>query len=110
MDKEPRNPFYFLLLAVSVVFVLTALAYAVVPVLEEKAQLAGETPPPSPFRDELRTGGWKWLLAEVALMIIFGLASMGLDRWRRYRRERGVGDERHQEMRNKLKTLDQLQK
>jgi len=91
MDREPRNPFYFLLLAASVIFVLTALAYAIVPVLEEKAMLAGEIPPPSPFRDELRTYGWKWLLAQVALMVVFGLASMGLDRWRRFRRERSAG-------------------
>ena len=87
MATEPRNPFYFLLLLASLVFVLTALAYAVVPVLEEKAKEAGEVPPPSPFRDALRADGWKWLLLEVAAMIVFGLASMGLDRWRRFRQE-----------------------
>lgn len=85
---EPRNPFYFSLLILSLIFVLTALAYAVVPVLEQKAREAGETPPPSPFRDSLRESGWKWLLVEVGAMIVAGLLSMGLDRWRRYRRER----------------------
>src|SRR5436853_631937 len=40
-QPEPRNPFYFLLLAASLLFVVTALAYAVVPVLEEKARDAG---------------------------------------------------------------------
>ena len=35
--SEPRNPFYLLLLAASLLFVATALAYGVVPVLEEKA-------------------------------------------------------------------------
>jgi hypothetical protein len=84
---EPRNPFYFLLLVISLAFVLTALAYAVVPVLEQKAREAGEEPPPSPFRDSLRESGWKWLLYEVAAMIVAGLLSMGLDRWRRYRQE-----------------------
>src|SRR6516164_8949115 len=54
MPPEPRNPFYFLLLFASVLFVVTALAYAVVPVLEEKARDAGEEPPPSAFRDALR--------------------------------------------------------
>jgi hypothetical protein len=88
MPAEPRNPFYMLLLVASLVFVLTALAYAVVPILEEKAKEAGTVPPPSPFRDALREGGWKWLLYEVAAMIVFGLASMGLDRWRRFRRDR----------------------
>jgi hypothetical protein len=90
--SEPRNPFYFLLLLASLAFVLTALAYAVVPVLEEKAMQAGEIPPPSPFRDSLRADGWKWLLAEVALMVVFGLASMGLDRWRRFAREKTQDD------------------
>jgi hypothetical protein len=88
--SEPRNPFYFLLLILSLIFVLTALAYAVVPVLEQKAREAGEAPPPSPFRDALRETGWKWLLYEVAAMIVAGLLSMGLDRWRRYRREHGT--------------------
>jgi len=84
---EPRNPFYILLLLISVVFVITTFAYAVVPVLEQKAREAGEEPPPSPFRDSLRESGWKWLLYEVAAMVVAGLLSMGLDRWRRYRQE-----------------------
>ena|SRR5437867_85444 len=87
-SSEPRNPFYLLLLVMSLAFVLTALAYAVVPVLEQKAREAGEEPPPSPFRDSLREDGWQWLLYEVAAMIVAGLLSMGLDRWRRYRQER----------------------
>ncbi|MCI0742798.1 MAG: hypothetical protein L0Y72_27505 [Gemmataceae bacterium] len=86
--SEPRNPFYILLLLASVVFVLTALGYAVVPVLEQKYIDAGETPPPSPFRDSLRAEGWKWLLYEVGAMIVFGLMSMGLDRFRRLQKER----------------------
>src|SRR3954452_8718568 len=85
---EPRNPFYLLLLVASFFFVVTALAYAVVPVLEEKAKEAGEFPPPSPFRDALRTEGWKWLLVEVAIMVVLGLTSMGLDRLRRLQKER----------------------
>jgi hypothetical protein len=91
MPKSPsdqRNPFYFLLLLASLVFVVTALAYWFVPFLEEKAELAGQIPPPSPFRDALRADGWKWLLYEVAFMIVFGLASMGLDRWRSLREQR----------------------
>jgi hypothetical protein len=85
---EPRNPFYLLLLLASLVFVLTALAYAVVPALEEKAKEAGEFPPPSALRDALRNDGWKWLLVQVAAMVIFGLLSMGLDRLRRLKKER----------------------
>jgi hypothetical protein len=86
--REPRNPFYFLLLLASLLFAITALAYAVVPVLEEKARDAGEAPPPSAWRDALRQDGWKWLLVQVAAMIVFGLLSMGLDRLRRLHKER----------------------
>src|SRR5262249_5014280 len=64
---------------------LTALAVAVVPVLEDKATEAGTPPPPSPFRAALRKDGWKWLLGEVAVMVVLGLASMALDA-RRLRR------------------------
>ena len=71
-------------------FVLTALAYALVPVMEEKAAEAGNPPPPSPLRDTLRQDGWKWLLVEVAVMIVLGLASMLLDR-HRLRRLQKVG-------------------
>ena len=84
---EPRNPFYFLLLAISLIFVLTVFAYIFVPMLEQKAREAGEEPPPSPFRDSLREDGWKWLLVEVGAMVLAGLLSMGLDRWRRFRQE-----------------------
>jgi hypothetical protein len=85
--SEPSNPFYFLLLITGVVLTVNALALAVVPVLEKRWDDEGELPPASPFRDALREDGWKWLLAEVSLLIVFGLASMGLDRYRRYRQE-----------------------
>lgn len=86
--KEPRNPFYPFLLLASFLFVVTALAYAVVPTLEEKAKQAGQIPPPSALRDALRADGWKWLLAEVAAMVLLGFLSMGLDRLRRLQLER----------------------
>ena len=86
--SEPRNPFYFLLLLASLLFVVTALAYAIVPVLEEKATLAGQAPPPSPFREALRADGWKWLLGQVIAMIVFGALSMVLDRLRSLQKER----------------------
>lgn len=88
--REPRNPFYLLLLVASVAFIVTALAYAVVPALEQKAIDAGQDPPPSPFRDSLRHDGWKWLLIQVAVIVVLGLLSMGLDRYRRYREENRV--------------------
>ena len=70
-SPEPRNPFYLLLLITSLAFIVTALAYAIVPVLEQKARDMGQDPPPSPFRDSLRVDGWKWLLVEVAIMVVF---------------------------------------
>jgi hypothetical protein len=86
--SEPRNPFYFLLLATSLLFVVTVLGYLFIPMLEDKARAAGEPSPPSAFRSALRSDGWLWLLYELAAMIVFGLASMGLDRWRRLQNER----------------------
>jgi hypothetical protein len=80
--REPRNWFYLLLNLASLLFVLTALAYALVPVLEQKATEAGNPPPPSEFRAALRRDGWLWLLVEVAAVAVLALASMGLDRWR----------------------------
>lgn len=85
---EPRNPFNLLLMLASVAFVVTALAFAVVPALEEKAKAMGEMPPPSPWRDGLREHGGTILLYQVAAMIVFGLASMTLDRYRRLKMER----------------------
>ena len=49
-SQEPRNWYYALLNAASVVFVVTVLAYALVPVLEQKAAQAGQPAPPSAFR------------------------------------------------------------
>ncbi len=86
---EPRNPFYLLLLLFSLLFVATALAYALVPSLEEKAVEAGQ-PPPSALRDALRADGWRWLLYEVAAMILFAVLSMGLDRRRSLKKERSA--------------------
>ena len=85
---EPRNPFYLLLLLASVLFVATALAYALVPSLEEKAIEAGQIPPPSLFRDALRSDGWRWLLYEVAAIVVLSTLCMGLDRLRSLKRER----------------------
>jgi hypothetical protein len=96
-QSEPRNPFYLLMLIVGMIFIMTVLAYIVVPVLEEKAKDAGTMPPESPFRDALRHDGYRWVLAEVVLLVILGLLSMGLDRYRRWQQERNAsqGSEDH---------------
>jgi hypothetical protein len=89
-SSEPRNPLYLLLLLVSLAFVMTALAYALIPVLEQKATEAGNPPPPSPFRSSLREHGGTWLLCEVAAMVVVGLLSMRLDRLRALKKERAA--------------------
>ena len=81
-NAEPRNPLYLLLLLAGLVFVVTALAYALVPTLEQKAIEAGRPPPPSAFRAALRQDGWRWLLWEVGVLIVLGVASMVVDRLR----------------------------
>lgn len=87
-SREPHNPFYLLLLLAGLVFVITALAYALVPVLEEKAAAAGQPPPPSEFRAALRAHGGRWLLIELGALAVLALASMGLDRLRALQKER----------------------
>ena len=87
-STEPRNPLYGLLLLASLAFAVTALAYAVLPAWEQQAREAGRPLAPSPFLDALRAHGTEWLLAELAAMIIFGLASMGLDRLRSLKKQR----------------------
>jgi hypothetical protein len=89
--REPRNPLYLLLLLASLLFVVTALAYAVVPILEQKARDAGEPPPPSAFRDVLRKDGWRWLLYEVGAIVVLSVASMAVDRLRTLKNPRGEG-------------------
>jgi hypothetical protein len=85
--KEPRNIFDILLLLAGLLFVVTALALALIPFLEEKARDAGNPPPPSAFRDALREVGIYWLLYELAALIVFGLASMILDHLRRLKND-----------------------
>jgi hypothetical protein len=89
--SEPHNPFYLALLFVSLLFVVTVLAVGLVPVLEKKAAETGQPPPPSEFRDYLRSDGWRLVLWEVAAMIVLSALSMGLDRLRRLQNERAAG-------------------
>jgi hypothetical protein len=86
--REPRNPLYLLLLLASLLFVVTALAYAFVPILEQKATDAGQPPPPSEFRDALRKDGWRWLLYEVGAIVVLSVASMAVDRLRTLQKQR----------------------
>jgi hypothetical protein len=66
MRLDAQNRYYAVLLVVSAAFVITALAYALVPWEQQPLWL--------------RMHGWKLLLVEVAGIIVVGLVSMGLDR------------------------------
>jgi hypothetical protein len=87
---EPRNPLYLLLLVAGLVFTLTAVAYALIPLLEQQALDAGEAPPPSAFRDTLRRDGGRWLLYELAAVVVLSIASMGLDRLRSLQKQKAA--------------------
>jgi hypothetical protein len=86
--SEPRNPLYLLLLLASLLFVVTALGYALMPIMEQKAADAGQPAEPSAFREALRTDGWRWLLWQVGAIVVLALASMGLDRLRALKKQR----------------------
>jgi hypothetical protein len=86
---EKPHPLFLLLLLASLVFVVTALAYALVPILEDRAAEAGEPVPPSAFRAAVRSQGWLWLLVELGVMVLLGLASMAVDRLRTLQKQRG---------------------
>lgn len=90
-SAEPRNPFYLLLLITSVLFVVTALGVAVLPVLMEKAEQAGGDVPAEGFHQTLKREGVWWLLYEVGAIGVFAVLSMVLDRLRSLKKERETG-------------------
>lgn len=77
---ESRNWFFTLLVPASVIFVVTAVALAIIPVLEQKAAQSGVDVPPSAFRTALREDGWLWLLIQLGVVIALALAAMVWDR------------------------------
>jgi hypothetical protein len=87
---EPRNPLYLLLLLAGLLFTVTALAYAVLPVLEERAAAAGQPSPPSELRGALRANGGSWLLYELVALVVLGFASMWLDHRRSLQKGRAA--------------------
>lgn len=82
--SEPRNPFYLLLLVVSLLFAVTALAVTMDLFVERKT-IAVE---PWPSREFLRAEGGRLLLYELAAVAALALASVGLDRFRRLQKDR----------------------
>jgi hypothetical protein len=76
------NPFFVVLMAASVVFVLTVLAYLISPAVLEAGPA---NPPPSPR--SLAMAAWidrnaPWVLAvEIATMLLTGVLAMVTDPW-----------------------------
>jgi hypothetical protein len=82
---EKRNWFYALLNLACLIFVMTALAYAIVPVLEEKAADAGQPAPP--WRELAPRGGrgdWRSRLRQHGTGSLATTAPVGLT-WPRRR-------------------------
>jgi hypothetical protein len=88
--SEPRNPFYLLLLLVGLLFVVTLLAVLLVPMLMDKAELAGAEVPKEGFHQIVKRDGVWWVVYEVVAIVVLSLLSMGLDRLRSLKKERAA--------------------
>jgi len=78
-DSPRRNWFFTLLIPASGAFAVTAIALAIIPVLEDRAALAGDTTPTTGLRASLRENGWYWLLIETGVVIALSIAAMTWD-------------------------------
>ncbi|MFL5329115.1 MAG: hypothetical protein ACJ8C4_09370 [Gemmataceae bacterium] len=81
MNPPPqrRNWFFTLLIPAGIAFTVTAVALAIIPVIEDRAAQAGHAAPPSGFREALRRDGWLWLLIETGVVIVLAIAAMVWD-------------------------------
>ena len=85
---EPRNPLYLLLLLASLLFVVTALAYAVVPGSNRRPPMPGSRRRPRSSATPCASDGWRWLLYEVGAVVVLSVASMAVDRLRTLQKQR----------------------
>jgi hypothetical protein len=79
------NPFYVALLVASTLFVMTALAYWVGPMVVQQAErdpaLATENPATPGLIGWLDTHAPLWLGVEFAAMLVLGVLAMATDHW-----------------------------
>jgi hypothetical protein len=87
-EKPRRNWFFTLLIPASAAFAITAVALAVIPVIEERAAQAGRPAPTTGLRAALRQDGWLWLLVETGVVIVLSMAAMTWD-WLKQDKETG---------------------
>ncbi|HEX4142555.1 MAG TPA: hypothetical protein VHY91_03320 [Pirellulales bacterium] len=78
MSRRPINPFYPLLIAVSVIFVITACAYGVMALRAISSATAGTGHPLLAFLDR---HGMLLLMVEVAALAAAALLAMSTDRF-----------------------------
>jgi hypothetical protein len=78
MSRRPINPFYPLLIVVSVVFVVTACAYGVMAL---RAISPGTAGGPHPLLAFLDRHGMLLLMAEVAVLAAMALLAMSTDHY-----------------------------
>jgi hypothetical protein len=84
-QKEPLNPFYIALVALGVVFLVTACAYGVM--AYRAIAPARANVEPHPLTEFLDRNGVAVLAWELALLAVATFAAMALDRWRSARQE-----------------------
>jgi hypothetical protein len=84
--REPVNPFYFLLVVLGVVFLVTATAYYVMAVRAMRPAAGGGPPATHPLTDLLDRRGMEILVWELVSLAAATFAAMWLDRFRALRR------------------------
>ena len=72
--KEPINPFYIILVVVGVVFVVTACAFTLLLLAQNRTTTSGAFSGSSPLMEFLREHGMMLMAAEI---VVLGLASAG---------------------------------
>jgi hypothetical protein len=88
--KQGVNPFYVLLLAVGVLFLVTASAFFVMTLRASQAQSVVEAGPDHPLMALMQRHGVRLMLAEAAVLLVATVLAMATDRYwiRRAEREK----------------------
>ena len=77
--KEPLNPFYVILVIIGVAFVVTACAFTLLLLQQNRTTAAGEFFTSNPLMRLVRDRGMTIMAMEVALLGIASLGAMWLD-------------------------------
>ena len=80
--KEPINPFYIILIVVGVVFVITACAFTLLLLQQNRTTSSGAFSGSSPLMQFLRDRGMLLMGVEVIALGLASAGAMWLDSWR----------------------------